>query len=293
VKKLLLIIGLSLTAIAGTSYLQGCKKCECRDVSNPECENYDPCFGQTEVKADFIIGEMNTFMPVNGDDNFVNADSIFRTPAYEYDGGNFNTYQSYLGFKCLTQGAKTTWKLGAETITESFFARFFKNGLVSGKYKVSLIVEKEPNKRCFPKDDGIDTLEKNFYFMPNYELPIMGAYKVLFEDDKDSTIVQIRPWLFEWNGTPGRNFKMRNEKGLGALVLINFRKLNDTLDTGPGGHCTYTGHNIQFGDESDVDYAPQKGRVKLIHNTISAEYFAYYEPKRTYRQYKFKGRKIQ
>lgn len=59
---------------------QGCCKEKCHDINNPECENYDPCYSKSPVKASIKIGLMNTFMPVNGDENFVNEDSIFCAP---------------------------------------------------------------------------------------------------------------------------------------------------------------------------------------------------------------------
>ena len=275
-----------------TLCLPSCKK-HCNDRNNPECENYDPCYGKSAVKAAIKIGRMNTFMPVNGDENFINEDSIFCAPVDDKWPTYWQMHSQYLGFKCMTPGVKTTWKLGAETITDSLFARTFpSNKGIMGKYKVTLMVEREPDHRCFPLDDGKDTLVKTFTFVPNTELPIMGVYKVLFEGEKDSSIIEIRPWAFEDGGFTEKNLKIATTQSNGHIALINFRNMMDTFSN-KGLYCTYTGHNIQFGDVAKY-YTPSKGGVRLSNNIITAEYSSGYELKNIpYRRYKFKGRKIQ
>ncbi len=68
--------------------------------------------------------------------------------------------------------------------------------------------------------------------------------------------------------------------------------MTDTF-TNLGLVCTYTGHNIQFGDKARYN-TPSKGSIKLINNTIAAEYWSSYELRNIpYRKYKFIGRKIQ
>ena len=272
--------------------MHACKK-KCYDRNNPECENYDPCYGKSAVKADIKIGRMNTFMPVNGDEYFINEDSIFCAPVDDKWPTYWQPHGQYLGFKCMTPGVKTTWKLGAETITDSLFARTFpSNKGIMGKYKVTLMVEREPDHRCFPLDDGKDTMVKTFTFVPNTELPIMGVYKVLFEGEKDSSIIEIRPWAFEDGSFTEKNLKIATTQSNGHIALINFRNMMDTFSN-LGLFCTYTGHNIQFGDVA-VPNTPSRGRVRLMNNIIIAEYSSGYELKNIpYRRYKFKGRKIQ
>ncbi len=272
---------------------QGCCKEKCNDINNPACENYDPCYGKSPVKASIKIGRMNSYMSVNGDENSINEDSIFCAPVDDKGQLYWAPHRQYLGFKCMTPGVKTTWKLGSETITDSLFSRLFlSNKGIMGKYNVTLMVEKEPNLRCFPFDDGKDTLVKTFTFVPNTELPIMGVYKVLFEGEKDSSIVEIRPWAFREGLETEANFKIATTQSNGEIALINFRNMMDTF-TQIGLVCTYTGHNIQFGDFPEYN-TPSKGSIKLNHNTLTAEYWCGYTLKNIpYRKYKFKGRKIQ
>jgi hypothetical protein len=76
------------------------------------------------------------------------------------------------------------------------------------------------------------------------------------------------------------------------LALINFRNCKDTF-----AHfdlrCTYTGNKIQFADNGN-SATPIKGKVILINQNIEGDYFAVHELKKIpFKQYKFKGRKIQ
>lgn len=272
---------------------QGCCKEKCKDINNPACENYDPCYGKSPVIASMKMGFMNTYMPVNGDEYFINEDSIFCAPVDDKGQLYWAPHRQYLGFKCMTPVAKTTWKLGSETITDSLFGRLFlSNKGIMGKYTVSLMVEKQPNSRCFPLDDGKDTLVKTFTFVPNTELPIMGVYKVLFEDEKDSSIVEIRPWAFQEGSFTEKNFKIATTQSNGEIALINFRNLKDTF-TNLGLVCTYTGHNVQFGDMA-LGNTPSKGSINLNHNFITAEFWCSHKLKNIpYRKFKFKGIKIQ
>jgi hypothetical protein len=293
VKKLFFKLAILLQGIILLGTFHSCKKDKCNDPTNPDCENYDPCYGKSPVKAEIKMGPIHRFMEVNGYENFMNEDTIFCAPANEVNSNFFRTMLQYIGFKCPTPGVKTTWKLGAEIINDSFFARFFEEDKgIMGKYQVSLIVEKEPDVKCFPFDDGKDTLVKTFEFVPNYELPIMGVYRVLFEGDTDSTTLEIRPWAFKEGSWGEKNFEIVSTKSTTCMALINFRNCQDTF-----AHfdlmCTYTGNRIQFGDFPE-SASPSAGKVNLNKNNIEGNYFAAHKIKNIpYKQYKFKGRKIQ
>jgi hypothetical protein len=45
-----LILSLTLLCMLG-----GCRKKQCHDPKNPECENYDPCFGKKRINANFRV----------------------------------------------------------------------------------------------------------------------------------------------------------------------------------------------------------------------------------------------
>lgn len=82
----------------------------------------------------------------------------------------------YVTFTALEEGAKYEWTLGSETITKKSFSRY---GLPIGQnVTVSLKVTKEPNKACFPTDDGVDYLERKFYVNNNcIKTPLDGQFE--------------------------------------------------------------------------------------------------------------------
>lgn len=156
-----------------------CKKEKCQDPSNKDCENYDPCYGQEPVTAKIEIAQ---FFPASSHPDFKNI-------AFIED----KFIPGYIQFYCPVPNAKCTWKLGAETITVPKFQRSFSDSLPKGIYTVQLIIEKEPNKACFPNDDGVDTLIKTFEIVPVCKTLTMGVFKGIWEGNKDSVIFSIRP----------------------------------------------------------------------------------------------------
>lgn len=156
---------------------ESCKK-ECHDKSNPDCENYDPCYGQEPVTAKIEIGQ---FFPV-ANPEFTNV-SILEE---KFIAG-------YIHFNCPVPNAKYTWTLGAETITSQKFERSFDETLPKGTYTVKLVIEKEPNKSCFPTDDGVDTFIKTFELVPVCQTLTIGIFKGVWEGSTDSTLFSIRP----------------------------------------------------------------------------------------------------
>jgi hypothetical protein len=75
---------------------------------------------------------------------------------------------------------------------------------------------------CFPEYTGSATFTKNFEIRPFYEFPIVGKYKVLFEGEKDSSIIQIQPWEMVRDGSYREPYTMINDKSEDNLMLINF-----------------------------------------------------------------------
>jgi hypothetical protein len=104
------ILSLSLIALLA---LGSCKKEKpCKDPSNPECENYDPCYGKKAPSADFIIGQSA-------------ASPYFGMKSYEFisDDTMFAPFYWPIDFMAKEEGAKYEWKLGSETITSKRFTR--------------------------------------------------------------------------------------------------------------------------------------------------------------------------
>jgi hypothetical protein len=109
----------------------------------------NPCAGQEEVKADFVIEELI------GDRWF--------------EGDTIANYGNKVRFRPLQKAESYTWILGAETLTTQ---TVIKSTFPIGWLDVKLIVKRTPNKTCFPFYDGIDTTERKFYVWPiKFTLP--------------------------------------------------------------------------------------------------------------------------
>jgi hypothetical protein len=263
--------------------MDSCRKKQCHDPQNPECENYNPCYGKKPVTADFIFGGL---APINYPDYTICPDTIFMSGGEDRRGLD---YGITMGFKALEPNAKYTWKLGAETINEKEFERWFIKSGLPGVYQATLIVEKTPDAVCFPLDDGKDTITKKFTLMPHYQLPIMGKYKVLFEGSKDSTIIEIQPWEIS-SSTQFKNYKIVDSASVRYTTLINFQNKRDTVthflfDGFPTGNHIYLFDNVN-------QYCPWGGKIDLKGIYIEGKYSIGLPFNNTEQKMKFKGRKL-
>jgi len=263
-----------------------CCKEECQDPQNPECGNYDPCWGKKPVTADFIFGRTTaTPEPINGVDYPICEDTIFNSGGVNRKGFD---YGIGLKFQAIENGAKYTWKLGSEIISSRVFDRNFITA-GPGVYQATLIVEKTPDAACFPLDDGKDTITRKFTLMPHYQLPIMGKYKVLFEGSKDSTMIEIQPWEIA-SATQFKNYKIVDSASVQYTTLINFQNKRDTVT-----HFLFdgfpTGNHIYFFD-APSSYNPHSGKIDLIGNAIIGNYHYGNAFWNTLVKYSFKGRKL-
>ncbi len=154
-----------------------CKK-RCQDPSNPECENYNPCYGKAPVTASMIMDQsLSAFW--------------FEEDFYETGDTLFPLLFSYIRFRNNASNTQATWILGKDTVIGQQVERHFKS-LPYGAYPVTLIVKGSADSSCFPKDDGIDTITKYVYTIPICQLNVFGTFKVLFDGQTDSTLVRIK-----------------------------------------------------------------------------------------------------
>ncbi|MCU0328681.1 MAG: hypothetical protein MUE53_06790, partial [Chitinophagales bacterium] len=109
------------------------------------CGKEDPCANAKEVKANFRSDEKM----------FVGSSLYPYIIPYDYTllmGSPAFAIDSSVEWDSLE------WRIGGETIyNEPSFRRF---SVPSGDLPVTLIVKKKPNTKCFPKDDGRDTITK-------------------------------------------------------------------------------------------------------------------------------------
>jgi hypothetical protein len=137
---LILLISLLLPAVS-------CKK-TCHDESNPECENFNPCKGKAKTSAAFVIEEL---APYPGYDNL--------WISYETD-----TILGFNGrFTAKEENASYEWQIGSQKYTLRSVALNFQGVPKEALIPVTLIVNEEPDRYCFPIDNGIDTLTRELY----------------------------------------------------------------------------------------------------------------------------------
>ena len=196
----------------------------CHEPTNPKCPNYDPCYGKKPVTADFEIGATGNPSVINPFTGMFEEDTIFPKTA--------------IRFRAKIKGAKYKWKLGSETIYDSAFTRTF-HTVPYGRYKVTLIIEKEPDLACFPEDDGRDTLTRYFHIVEYCKLQTTGSYKGVWEGQKDS-------FIFKINHIYRQNNSYWDTCNNYEFVIINSRNYNiaqDTIDSWGMGEAM-TGNNF-------------------------------------------------
>ena len=160
----------------------------CADPANPDCPNYDPCFGQEKKSADFIIEDGMGFLP-SDDKAYFEEDSIFK-------GVNIRFTAKDQG-----SGINHIWYLGAEKITDSQFVRDFLDVPRPMVIEVSHVIEYTPNFDCFPTETGRDSISKTFNLIEYWDdLATYGTFRVFNENIQDSMDFMINQVLYD--GTP-------------------------------------------------------------------------------------------
>lgn len=136
-----------LLAVYAFGVLMSCRK-KCNDPRNIECENYNPCFGKKAVSADFIIEEL-----------IYDPELQKYFSPYETD----TTIGQDVRFTAKEENATYKWIIGAKEYDKKVVHLNFGSAPRETSIPITLIVTKEPDKACFPKDDGVDTFTKNLY----------------------------------------------------------------------------------------------------------------------------------
>jgi hypothetical protein len=139
---------------------QSCKD-KCNDPGNPECQNYNPCFGKSETSAEFIVEEDLLGFGLEG--IWYKADSI--TPSFN----------NSVRFSALNNADSFIWTIGGGVYnTKSVVLNSF---IPNSTVEITLIVfNKNPNVLCFPNDDGKDTFVRTICVWPRIKERIGGVY---------------------------------------------------------------------------------------------------------------------
>jgi hypothetical protein len=192
--------------------LFACKK-EKPDIMQP----IDPCACASEVSAEFVIEELATHIPI---EIWIETDTTLHSKKVQ--------------FRALEENAEYTWYIGTEQFNTQAASRYFSDEWKGFNIPITLVVKKEPNKVCFPEDDGYDSITKTFHVSqypinPDvmntdpiiYHGGIAGTYRMFHEGLNDS--IDIKVELKRENSVLARVVNFENLDGLGLVC-------NDTLE---------------------------------------------------------------
>ena len=145
----------------------------CNENPTPP-DPYDPCEYERPISADFLILE-------NVGDSLVATDSVL--------------LYSFVTFRAKGYATSYRWKIGEDerVFTDRKVQLRFLDDAV-GEIIVQLIVEGTPNTKCFPTDNGTDTVEYTFHVVEWGDAPIIGKYEGYFESNpaKKDEIVELK-----------------------------------------------------------------------------------------------------
>jgi hypothetical protein len=145
-------------------FLAGCIKNNCTDDTNPDCSNYNPCKKNIETSASFkIYDRIAGNAPIGWvwqDTDTVSIGAIFEADMpYKADGSI--TYE---------------WHIGAGI----YYSKLVEipDGMPLNKNLSAMLIVRNSkvNKLCFPNDDGIDTIIRNYYTSSSYSR-MNGLYR--------------------------------------------------------------------------------------------------------------------
>lgn len=191
----------------------------CLDRANPDCENYDPCFGLEQPSARFIMEE-------GGDLEWLDGELVPRFFASDvFLGGNVR-FRSEL---TDLNEYKHTWYVGAETFTDvsQTPTRDFTALPRPNTITISHVIEYEPNSRCFPEDDGKDSVAQSFRLVGDLrELRTYGTFEGRLNDTGEVYQFQIVPVRIR----PAQPMEIWPPfERTTEVMTVNFFNLGDTL----------------------------------------------------------------
>lgn len=158
-----------------------CRK-KCYDASNPECENYNSCFGKKPPSANFTMQQT-----IPG--------GVYTNPEFTPEFGD-TIWGQAAEFNALEEGATFIWKIGTdirEFKSKKFQLNFEEYLKDSSKWDrpipIRLTVIKKPGD-CFNPEDTLYKQTRNLVF--TRETMWLGKFKGYFSTDpSEEKIIQI------------------------------------------------------------------------------------------------------
>lgn len=157
-----------------------CKK------EKPEIGGFSPCECESPVSADFDISEWIVATQAWGE-LYVETDHVF--------GGQVK-------FEAQETNANYQWLIGSNTFSTNSVTQFFGNEWINYNIPITLIINKEPNTRCFPNDDGVDTVTRvmTIQSLEYDDYPMHGVFRLADVGTTDSFDMQIQLYAGEFWG---------------------------------------------------------------------------------------------
>lgn len=195
----------------------------CSDPTNPECNNYDPCYYSEMPTADFTIEE------------------VFRNPSYSYYYSSIkdSAFGRWMRFSAGSNNNPTiqhTWYLGTEIINDSSFTRdFYDVAYRPVDVTISHVIEYDSDPTCYPDSPEKDSVSRTFTLVRYYEdMPIFGKFRVVNTNSPaDSFNIEIgvygvNSFQDSLHPTPINSTDQYNEGIMGADVYcVNLLNLGE------------------------------------------------------------------
>jgi len=216
----------------------------CNDPTDPDCGNYNPCYGVSNV-ADFMCAE---YLDENTD-LLVKSDTLIMENI-----SWFNSKSNYLIYD---------WQIGSDTNhrhSKEFNIYFDKS---FGTIPITLIGKRAPNPKCIPNDDGVDTFTKPITIVDWKASPLIGRYTgSLISNPSDTFTIEIKA---------DHNF---NQLLLNRPILLYLHKTCDIIyGIGSVGYKQFTTSNITYSPSGTCNKNPEiRGILDLSNQFITVTY---------------------
>ncbi len=156
--------------------LNGCRH-KCQDATNIDCENFDPCTQEHVTSADFTMTESYSYY-----DEHTNKNEKITMETDTTCWG--------VELKAKYDADYYEWHVGTDTAvrhSKSFYLDLSLNAKGYGLIDITLITKRYKPSKCFPDDDGADTVKRTLYSLGYYkDKPICGKYYGHFDTKPDS-----------------------------------------------------------------------------------------------------------
>lgn len=228
-----------------------CKDEDCSDPSNPECENYDPCYRISLPSAKFLMEEQiwddsNERVYIADDSIFVGSDIRFRS-----------TFES--------DEYKHTWYVGTEVLNgPSVIRNFLTVTNRPSHITISHVMEYPVDSNCFPFDDGRDSVSQTFYLIEYWrELNVRGSFRGLLSGQTDSFDFKARRLYMD--GTDAKLISIGNKES--STYFINFHNEGDSIT-----HDFFSANNVGYFTGSGGPSPDGVMTYNPYNNSISLKY---------------------